>query len=56
MGNAAVAPLATDKERITGLTFPILKDTDNKIADAFAAERTPEVFVLDAQRAGKRVG
>ena len=33
-----------------GMAFPILKDPDNKIADAFAAERTPEVFVLDAGR------
>ena len=33
-----------------GMTFPILKDPDNAIADAFAAERTPEIFVLDAKR------
>lgn len=31
-----------------GLTFPILKDKDNKIADRFGAGRTPEVFFLDA--------
>lgn len=30
--------------------FPILKDLDNKIADQFAAERTPEAFVLDENR------
>ena len=30
------------------LTFPILKDADSKIADRFAAERTPEVYFLDA--------
>lgn len=30
------------------LTFPILKDAGSKIADRFAAERTPEVYFLDA--------
>jgi len=30
--------------------FPVLKDTDNKIADLFGATRTPEVFVLDPNR------
>ena len=30
--------------------FPVLKDAGNKIADQFGAERTPEVFVLDADR------
>ena len=29
------------------LTFPLLKDHRNEIADTFQAERTPEVFVLD---------
>ncbi len=33
-----------------GVTFPILKDPGNKIADQFGAERTPQVFVLDADR------
>ncbi len=33
-----------------GVTFPILKDPGNKVADMFAAERTPQVFVLDAER------
>lgn len=31
------------------LTFPVLKDDNNKVADHFGAERTPEVFVLDDQ-------
>jgi peroxiredoxin len=31
------------------VTFPVLKDAGNRIADAFGAERTPEVFVLDAK-------
>ena len=30
------------------LTFPILKDEGSKIADRLGAERTPEVFFLDA--------
>ncbi len=30
------------------LTFPVLKDKSNKIADQLGAERTPEVFFLDA--------
>ncbi|MGE0538353.1 MAG: redoxin domain-containing protein [Pirellulales bacterium] len=36
--------------RTLGLTFPLLKDVGNHVADQFGAERTPEVFVLDAQR------
>jgi peroxiredoxin len=35
---------ATDKH----LTFAILKDDGNKIADRFGATRTPEVYVIDA--------
>lgn len=31
------------------LTFPVLKDEGNRMADAFGARRTPEAFVLDAQ-------
>jgi peroxiredoxin/mono/diheme cytochrome c family protein len=30
--------------------FPVLKDFDHKVADAFGAKRTPEVFLLDAKR------
>jgi peroxiredoxin len=37
--------------RTHGMNFTILKDPDNAIADAFGAERTPEMFVLDAKRA-----
>ncbi len=33
-----------------GFEFPVLKDPDNKIADYFGARRTPEVFLLDAER------
>ncbi len=32
-----------------GLTFPILKDATDKIADQFGAQVTPEVFVADAR-------
>ena len=31
-----------------GLTFPILKDRDNRLADRLGAQVTPEVFFLDA--------
>jgi peroxiredoxin len=40
---AAVAEHARKHE----LPFPVLKDSDNKVADRFGAERTPEAFVLD---------
>ncbi len=33
------------------LTFPVLKDRRNEVADKFGAERTPQVFLLDRQRA-----
>ena len=33
-----------------GITFPLLKDLNNKVADQFGATRTPEVFVLDQDR------
>ena len=33
-----------------GFEFPMLKDPENKIADYFSARRTPEVFLLDAER------
>jgi peroxiredoxin len=36
--------------RIHDVTFPLLKDTGNRVADAMAAVRTPEVFLLDQQR------
>jgi peroxiredoxin len=34
-----------------GITFPILKDPANKVADQFGATRTPELIVLDEDRA-----
>jgi peroxiredoxin len=33
------------------IEFPLLKDLENKVADQFGATRTPEVFILDRQRA-----
>jgi peroxiredoxin/mono/diheme cytochrome c family protein len=32
------------------IPFPVLKDVDNVVADLFGAQRTPEAFVLDAER------
>ncbi|WP_182864687.1 redoxin domain-containing protein [Rhodopirellula sp. JC639] len=32
------------------ITFPLLKDPGNRVADRFGAERTPEIFVLDEHR------
>ncbi|MEQ9406952.1 MAG: redoxin domain-containing protein [Fuerstiella sp.] len=32
------------------IPFPMLKDVGNRVADQFQAERTPEVFLLDAER------
>ncbi len=32
------------------ITFPMLKDVGNRVADQFKAERTPEVFLLDEHR------
>jgi peroxiredoxin len=34
--------------RQQGLTFPILKDLSNRVADDFGATRTPEAFLVDA--------
>lgn len=49
--NSNVAELAADVKTHAAenkLTFPILKDTGNKIADQLGATRTPEAYVLDA--------
>src|SRR5262249_22755362 len=32
------------------LPFPVVKDVEQQAADAFGARRTPEVFLLDANR------
>ena len=49
--NSNVAELAAEVKSHAAenkLTFAILKDTGNKIADRWGATRTPEVYVLDA--------
>ena len=33
------------------ISYPVLKDRQNEVADQFGAERTPEVFLLDRERA-----
>jgi peroxiredoxin len=38
------------------ITFPILKDLGNKVADQFGATRTPQVFVLDRERKVRYAG
>ena len=43
---AEIAAFARDH----GIAFPVIKDAGNRIADRLAAERTPEVFLLDGQR------
>src|SRR6056297_644494 len=43
----SVAELAEYAERHT-LSFPLVKDHGNRLADQFSATRTPEVVVLDA--------
>ena len=42
-------PAAEVKEHAEkhGFTFPVLKDYGNKVADAYSASHTPEVFVVD---------
>ncbi|MCM3878222.1 MAG: thioredoxin family protein [Thermoanaerobaculia bacterium] len=44
-------PTAEVKEHAekSGFTFPVLKDEGNKVADAYGASYTPEVFVLDTK-------
>jgi peroxiredoxin len=44
---AAIAEQARKFE----LPFPVLKDSNNKVADLFGAKRTPEAFILDSNRA-----
>ncbi len=40
----------TEYAKIHGVKFPLLKDVGNVVADQFDARRTPEVFVIDADR------
>jgi peroxiredoxin len=45
---AELAPEVKSHADTNKLTFTILKDTGNKIADRFGAAKTPEAYVLDA--------
>jgi peroxiredoxin len=40
------AEVAEDAKK-NGFTFPVLKDEGNKVADLYAAQKTPEIYVLD---------
>jgi peroxiredoxin len=40
------AEVAEDARK-NGFTFPVLKDEGNKVADLYAAQKTPEIYVLD---------
>ncbi len=42
--------------RAHGIAFPLITDPGNRVADDFKAERTPEAFVLDANRVVKYHG
>lgn len=42
--------------RVHGINFPVLKDLGNKLADTIGAQRTPEVYVLDQDRAIRYAG
>lgn len=42
------AQAIADHAKQNGLTFPVLKDPDQKVADLFGAKRTPEAFVVDS--------
>ena len=37
------------------ITYPVLKDPGNKVADMFDAKRTPEVFVLDLSNQKQKI-
>ncbi len=43
------AEQVAEHARTFGITFPVLKDERNKVADQFMVERTNEVLVLDGQ-------
>ena len=58
-GVAVVAVMSNAQDSLTeiaayvrqhNITYPVLKDRRNEVADQFAAERTPQVFLLDRER------
>jgi len=42
----SAAEVAEDAKK-HGFAFPVLKDEGNKVADLYAAQKTPEIYVLD---------
>lgn len=38
-----------DHSKKNGLTFPVLKDPGNKVADQYGAQVTPEAFLIDGK-------
>jgi peroxiredoxin len=59
-GVAVVAVMSNAQDSLAKITafvgqheikYPVLKDRQNEVADQFGAERTPEVFLLDRERA-----
>lgn len=43
---AELAPEVAAHAKDHGFTFPVVKDEGNKVADAYGAQKTPEVFVI----------
>ena len=43
---AELAPEVAAHAKEHGFPFPVVKDEGNKVADAYGAQKTPEVFVL----------
>jgi peroxiredoxin len=43
---AELAPEVAAHAKEHGFTFPVVKDERNRIADAYGAQKTPEVFVI----------
>lgn len=41
------AAAVADHAKSAGFSFPVYKDADNKVADRFGAQVTPEMFVMD---------
>jgi len=46
--NTEPASEVTEHAKQKGFTFPVLKDEGNRVADAYDAKVTPEVFVVDS--------
>jgi peroxiredoxin len=46
---AELAPEVAAHAKEHGFTFPVVKDEGNRVADAYGAQKTPEVFVISAK-------